>query len=606
MCGLVAITSNEGSKELGQEALMILRRLEYRGYDSAGILLGGSYKPCCIRKVGEVDRLIKDYEDNHKDYLVDACIAHTRWATTGKVSENNCHPVHSWDKEVSLVHNGIIENVDYLKSRFESQYGNKFQELAETDTQILVDFITMELHKAGLISRDCELNLDPLAIASCIESTLINHVKGTYGLAILIKGSNVIYAFSNGSPIIIGKSDKCSYVCSDINALNGIAYEAMRLTDGTYAVLKGSEVIYQLETSDSTFSPLNPSYVIDKGNYESFTLKEIHEQVHSINQTLAGRFTSSGDVRISAFEEYKLELKNCSRIYLVGEGTSYHAALLGKYLIEKHAQRPVDVLHSSEVVLTNFVTEPNSIAIFISQSGETADTLNALNEFKQRDVLCMGITNGIGSQLSELTDFGVYLRCGVEVGVASTKAFTSMVAVLGLLTARLSRMNWATTEYSNTNIISQEYKLSIPDYSQSSFVTESPKYRSIVFLGRGLYHYIAMEAALKMTELTYIPCLSYPLGSLKHGPLSIVADDILFVILSDNEEETQTCSNELKCRGANIVHCIQGPNNGNENNDVYKILNMSIHIQMFAYEIAKYLGRSIDKPRNLAKSVTVK
>lgn len=606
MCGLVGVYSLKEQGKIARNAINILKRLEYRGYDSAGILALRYDSPYIesAKVVGKVEDLEKKFESKlDNDYKM--VLAHNRWATHGKPTESNCHPHISMGGYVKLVHNGIIENAAELRAKLLAK-GYKFY--GETDSEVLANYLD-----------DCLLNGSegtPSDVFSSVANALSN-VAGTYALAIIIDHPdyNIMLGFHRGSPLVVGVNSTEAYICSDLNALKGYTQEGLPLDAGCNIMIADGEITYSQQPTKFIQLESEGDYELD--GYESFTQKEILSQNETLNQTLSGR-VEDGEVRISALDENVKFLKKLKKVTIVAEGTSYHAGLVGKEIIERLTEVDVAVELASEYSCKTRPVRDDEMVILISQSGETADVVKCARECKARDMTTMAITNGVESQLSRMVDFGIYLRCGVEIGVASTKAFTSTVLVLYLFACKLARFDRMTQDevrnifgsgFPSADAIKDAEKgiCSVIDKIEKRLPLE--KIKSFIFLGKCEYKAIAMEAALKMNELSYIPSLAYSLGSLKHGPLGLIDKDIVVVLLDTElkyKSDIEICIAQLKSRDTEVIHEFHRLNDTGSSPSLSNMIYTSIQCQLLAYHVAKRLGRDIDKPRHLAKSVTVK
>lgn len=605
MCGLVGIYNKSGecARKSADTALHILRKLEYRGYDSAGMSIFTVKGVQTAQVVGRVDMLAMQIDGLNRAYMdsnARCVLAHNRWATTGKVCEENCHPHHSMNKEIHLVHNGIIENALELKSELVKN-GYKFY--GDTDSEILANYIEYRLFS---LPKDTVQQ-----VFSDIE-TILTEVEGTYGLAIVYtfhgrySDSTVMFGFHRGSPLVLGENSDSYFLCSDLNSLSGISDRGLVLDPGCNVMLSSTGVSYLGADSKLKYQEISDREEYTHNGFKDYTMKEIHQQELTLKQTLAGR-VHDGNVVISALDENARFLKGVTRIVIVAEGTSYHAGLVGKSFIESLSDVKVEVELASDYYYNIRSYSDQDLIIFISQSGETADVVKCLRECKSKFVKTMAITNGVDSQLSRMVDFGIYLRCGVEVGVASTKAFTSTILVLWLFACKLGRFNRLSPSAlaDPDSWIPSYLKIAEIDKFISDVVNayDVSKVRSFVFLGKCEYKAIAMEAALKMNELSYIPSLAYSVGSLKHGPLGLVSDDIIFIVIDNDKKyssDCQLCIDQLKSRNAHVWTF-----GYKEGNQLLRMFSVTILLQLLAYHVAEKLGNDIDKPRNLAKSVTV-
>jgi len=608
MCGIIAYYGNENCVPVLLEGL---KRLEYRGYDSAGIALLNNN--LIIEKVsGKVELLKKKIQD--KKYNANIGIGHTRWATHGEPNQINAHPHFNTEKNITLVHNGIIENFSSLKTYLEKK-GHKF--ITDTDTEVL----------AHLISDAYDNNL-----FDAVKKTL-SKVYGTYGLAIISsKDPGTLIVAKKGSPLLIGKDDNDNYyIASDSSAIIKNTNKIIFLQENEIAIInKEGLKISNLETNNNreiTYENINLELAeIEKSGYEYFMLKEINEQNKTILDAIRGRFDYNKlNIILSGFSEYKSILKDAKRIILIACGTSWHSSLIGKYIIEKLTRIGVEVEYASEFRYRNPIIEKGTVVFAVSQSGETADTLAAMREAKRNNVKVFGIINVVGSTIARESDAGVYIHAGPEIGVASTKAFTSQVMSLILIALYLGKQR-NLKEEEIKNIIDEINKL--PEkiktiLSSTDKIKKATKYFSntgnALFLGRGINFPVALEGALKLKEISYIHAEGYPAAEMKHGPIALIDENMPCVILAtDNQLYSKVISNiqEIKARKGKIITIAT---EGNE--EIKKISDYVIYVpktlailspilnviplQLLAYYVAVERGLNVDKPRNLAKSVTV-
>ncbi len=613
MCGIFGYI---GSEEAVPILLKGLKRLEYRGYDSAGIALID--KNLVITKVkGNLNLLGEKLKlETHKSNIG---IAHTRWATHGVPNEINAHPHVNELKTISIVHNGIIENYKTIKQYLQKK-GYNFS--TDTDSEVLVHLI------------DYNYKLNSNNLVNAVKKSLLM-IEGTYGLAVLsIYEPEKIIVAKKGSPVIIGKSDKNEFfIASDVSAVIEYTKNITFLKDGEIAVLDKKEIkIFNLNNEDCK----DPKYEqvemeleeIEKKGFEHFMLKEIYEQDKTLLNSLRGRInTETGNVTLGGLTDKLETLKHAKRIILIACGTSWHSALIGEYLLESIAGIPTEVEYASEFRYRNPIIEEGTVVFVISQSGETADTLAALRESKNQSATVFGICNVVGSSIARQTDAGVYIHAGPEIGVASTKAFTSQVIVLVLIAILLGRQRNLSEEEGKKLV--KELK-NIPKKIESAlkYLDEKSIKRitklfantnNALFLGRGINYPVALEGALKVKEISYIHAEGYPAAEMKHGPIALIAENMpCIVIATEDSMYNKLLSNieEIKARkGKIIVIATEGDERIKElaTEVIYvpktlsllsPIINV-IPLQLLAYYLAKERGCSIDKPRNLAKSVTV-
>ncbi|MGW8267928.1 MAG: glutamine--fructose-6-phosphate transaminase (isomerizing) [Longimicrobiales bacterium] len=611
MCGIVGYL---GPREATPVLLEGLRRLEYRGYDSAGISVlteGGGLTT--IKRPGKISELEKALKDT---VLGTRCgIAHTRWATHGPPNEPNAHPHESMDGDIALVHNGIIENAGTLRKQLES-LGYVFT--SETDTEVVVHLID-EAFK----DNDC---LEDAVAAALLQ------IVGPYGIAVVSsRDPGKIVAARNGSPLLLGIGKTGEYlVGSDATALVSYTRDVVYLDDGDVAVLNGSGYrTFHLERG-SVIRPIHrvtwDMGAIEKGGYEHFMLKEIFEQPSSIRDVTRGRLLpEEGSARLGGITISDSDLLKIRRIVITACGTSWHSALLGELMLEEMARIPVEVEYASEFRYKNPILDDRTLVIAISQSGETADTLAALREAKRRGAPTMGIVNVVGSTIARETDFGSYLHAGPEIGVASTKAFTSQVVALALFTLYLGRRRSLSIDAGARmvnalqDLPGQVEEVLALNAEALVLAEEYSDVRNFLYLGRGYQFPVALEGALKLKEVSYIHAEGYPAAEMKHGPIALIDDDMPVVVLAPSDPiYPKVLSNieEVKARGGRVIAvATQGNESIREKVDhvihipatfspILPVLS-TIPLQLLAYHAAILRGCDVDQPRNLAKSVTV-
>ncbi|HHT9137260.1 MAG TPA: glutamine--fructose-6-phosphate transaminase (isomerizing) [Candidatus Wunengus sp. YC60] len=607
MCGIVGYI---GQKEAIKVLLDGIKRLEYRGYDSAGIAFIEDGLLRCEKAVGKIAELEKKLYGNH--FCTHAGIIHTRWATHGAPTMENAHPHLDCNNEIAVVHNGIIENYDYLKSKLELE-GHVFR--SETDTEAL----------AHLIEKYFQGNLE-MAVMEALKE-----VEGTYGIAVISpKEPGKIVAARKGSPLMLGIGNQEYFITSDVSASLEHTRDVVYLDDNEIAVLTHGH--YETKTAQNV-----PTYkkveevlwnidMIEKDGYEHFMLKEIHEQPQALRNVMRGRVDGSiGSVRLGGLKTCEKELSQAKRIVIVACGTSWHAGLVGEYMLEEMARIPVEVEYASEFRYRNPVIEEGTLVIAISQSGETADTLAAMREARQKGAKLLSVCNVVGSAIAREADCGIYLHIGPEIGVASTKAFTAQVAVVYLLTLHMMNLKH-TNVPTNPAII--KALMSIPEKIQTILDKEKDiielariykDSENALYLGRGYNYPVALEGALKLKEISYIHAEGYPAAEMKHGPIAIINKDMPVVFIATKDSVyRKVLSNieEVKARGGRVIAIVtEGDEHIAEKvNHVFFIPKTSdaltpilsvIPLQLLAYHMAVMRGCDVDKPRNLAKSVTV-
>ena len=605
MCGIVGYI---GPRAAAPVLLEGLRRLEYRGYDSAGVALlnGGVH---VTRRVGPVANLMEAVEP---ELPGTTGLGHTRWATHGGVTEPNAHPHLDSTNRIAVVHNGIIENHSAIRALLEEE-GVHFR--SQTDTEVLPHLIR-KFYRG-----------DPLeAVRAALQP-----VQGTYGIAVIFADHpGLIIAARNGSPLVVGKGEGETFLASDPQALAGFTRQVMYLEDREIMTitaegwdlsrLDGGKISHALEE-------LAEELVwTDRGEFRHHMLKEIHEQPESLRRCLSGRVVpEEGSARLGGFDLSPRDIMNISRVGVLGCGTSYHAGLVGAAAMEELARVPAFAEIGSEFRYRNPVIDPTSLFLAVSQSGETADTLGAVKEVQVKGGRVMGVVNSVGSSIARSCGRGVYVHSGPEIAVASTKAFTSQVAALLVAALMFGRTRLLSADEGRR--FGREL-LGVPDLvarylenpgaiSAAVELCTSGKY--VFFFGRGVSHAVAMEGALKLKEVAYVPCMSYPAAEMKHGPIALIdANTPVVAIVPDDVMRDKTLSNvqEVKARGARtiIVHS-EGDDASAALADVsiavpktrslISPLLTVLPLQLIAYRAGLALGRNIDRPRNLAKSVTV-
>lgn len=612
MCGIVAYI---GSKDAYPIVVKGLKRLEYRGYDSAGVaLMNGDLR------VYKTKGKVSDLENAAKDADVSGTIGmgHTRWATHGEPNDANAHPHLSLSGKVSLIHNGIIENYATLKEGLE-QRGHTFT--SETDTEVLAHLIEDVMINAGL------------SLADAVRASL-KQVVGAYAIVILSKDNpEHLIAARKGSPLVVGIGSEAGeyFFASDATPLAEYTKKVIYMKDGEIAIVENKEM-----TIKNIDNVVQVPYVhelemnlemLEKGGYDHFMLKEIYEQPRSIYDSYRGRFNAaSGTFHMRSLEEYSEQLAQIKRLILIGCGTSWHAGLVAEYLFEDFARLPVEVEYASEFRYRNPVLFSDDLVMAISQSGETADTLAAMDLAKRKSATVFGVCNVVGSSIPRLSDAGAYTHAGPEIGVASTKAFTSQVTVLTLLALGIakSRKTMSDKEISKVMKALEE----IPDKIEKALLlndeivklAETYKdARNFLYLGRGYNFPVALEGALKLKEISYIHAEGYPAAEMKHGPIALIDADMPVVVIATNSEHYEkVVSNiqEVKARKGKVIAVVSEGNNSldkivdhviqvPETIDALSPLVNTIPLQLLSYHIAVMRGCNVDQPRNLAKSVTV-
>lgn len=609
MCGIVGYV---GSDRVSNILINGLKRMEYRGYDSAGLTIYQGEKLHTIKKKGKVGELEKLVDHSYFDSTIG--IAHTRWATHGFPNDTNAHPHSDNSGNISIVHNGIIENYSVLKKALQND-GYTFY--SDTDTEVLAVFIGAMYEKVKDLETAVRLAL--------------SEVDGTFGILVLSKyNPDSIIAARRGSPLLVGIGDNEYIAASDASAIIQYTKQVIYLDDNELAVISRDGYFTKTIDNEETQREIEEIEYdleqIEKSGFEHFMLKEIYEQPETIHNAFRGRLLADeGEVKLGGLRSVEEKLRNCNRIIITACGTSWHAALVGEYIIENLANIPVEVEYASEFRYRNPVINKNDVVIAISQSGETADTLAAVKEAKQKGATVIGIVNVVGSSIARETKAGVYIHAGPEIGVASTKAFTSQLTVLMLLGLKLGRMNQLSKQ--NAMQIAKELQ-NIPKkickiLEQAEIIKGIASHfrdiRNFLYLGRGYNFPVALEGALKLKEISYIHAEGYPAAEMKHGPIALIDENMPVVFIATHDEiYEKVISNieEVRARkGKVIAIATEGDEKIKSVADyvVYipdtismliPILSV-IPLQLLAYYMALELGWDIDKPRNLAKSVTV-
>jgi glucosamine--fructose-6-phosphate aminotransferase (isomerizing) len=614
MCGIVGYV---GQRSLVPTLIEGLRRLEYRGYDSAGIAVVRDGAVDIRRSAGKLSRL----EDVlARDPLAgDFGVGHTRWATHGRPTEENAHPHRDCRGRIVVVHNGIIENYLELKQRLTAQ-GHKF--VTETDTEIVAHLVEQEWRDDGL--------------AAAVRRALAQ-VRGLYALVLLSADEpQTIVAVRQGPPIVIGLGAGEFFVASDIPAILGHTRNVVFLDDGEMAIVTPSGATF----TDFAGTPLSKptehvtwdAVMAEKAGYPHFMLKEIHEQPWAVRETVLGRTSlERGSVLLDELNFDDRALQSIERVIILACGTSWHAGLVGKFLIESLARLPVEVDYSSEFRYRNPIVDQRTLAIVITQSGETADTLGALREAKSRGARSLAICNVVGSMATREAEGTLYTRAGPEIGVASTKAFTSQLVALHLLALRLGQARGVLTPEAMRPLIAAlddlprgiERALKLAPAIQS-LSERIHHHRDFLYLARGINYPIALEGALKLKEISYVHAEGYPAGEMKHGPIALIDDDLPVVAIAADDgvfEKALSNIQEAKARGAQVIvvtHDAKAPAFDDilhGRNDVLLSVPdadplmlpvlLVVPLQLLAYHVAIQRGCDVDQPRNLAKSVTV-
>ncbi len=611
MCGIVGYIGNRKASDI---LIPGIKRLEYRGYDSAGIAILNSHLSIfkTAGKVADLEALIGQYELEGS-----LGIAHTRWATHGEPSDRNAHPHTSQSGKVAIIHNGIIENYAVLK---EELINRDYEFTSETDTEVLAYLI-----------EDIRLN-EKCDLVEAVRLAL-GQVTGAYAIAVISEEEpDLLIAARKGSPLVMGIGEGEYFLASDAAPIVEYTRQVVYLNDYEIAIISRNNGYRIITVSNTEKTPyiqtleLNLS-ALEKGGFPHFMLKEIFEQPRTVRDSMRGRLNmEQGSVILGGIEEYTRKLLNAKRIIMIGCGTSWHAALVGEYLIEELARIPVEVEYASEFRYRNPLISEEDMVIAISQSGETADTLAAIELAKSKGATILGICNVVGSSIARATHAGSYTHAGPEIGVASTKAFTSQVTILTLMALMLA-------ERKGTIAASRYYRLlhelnSVPEKIEkvllsdpliSKIASHFNDKRNAIYLGRGINFPVALEGALKLKEISYVHAEGYPAAEMKHGPIALIdAEMPVLVIATRKGSYDKVISNiqEVKARKGKVIaivsegdetvsnmadYCIPVP----ETDEMLVPLIATVPLQLLAYHIAVMRGCDVDQPRNLAKSVTV-
>ncbi len=609
MCGIVGYIGEQNSVPILIEGL---KRLEYRGYDSAGIASISLGKSDLIKVKGKVNAL---EEKVLKEKLQgNIGIGHTRWATHGVPNVPNAHPHFNSDKTLYLIHNGIIENYTVLKKTL---MDSGYQFNSETDSEVLVHLIDSFVKKGNDLFNSVRYSL--------------NEVEGAYGICVISSDEpDKIIVAKKGSPLVIGIGDGENYIASDVNALISYTSQIVYLEDDEIAVVYKDKFQARSITDEEIIKEVHEVKIalqeISKGGYPHYMLKEIMEQPESVRNSMRGRLLfDDGISKLGGLEGFENRIAYSRRIIISACGTSWHAGLVGEYMIEQYAGIPVEVDYASEFRYRNPVIQPDDTMIFISQSGETADTLAAMKEAKRKGALVLGVCNVVGSSIARESTSGVYIHAGPEIGVASTKAFTSQLVVLALITVLLARKrNMSLID--GKKILEEidslpgkiEKILQINDQIEA-IADKFVDAKNFLYLGRGYNFPVALEGALKLKEISYIHAEGYPAAEMKHGPIALIDENMPTVVIAPNDsvyEKVLSNIEEVKARKGKVIAI------ANEDDDkIDKLVDHVIKVpqtirmlmpiltviplQLLAYHIAVKKGLNVDQPRNLAKSVTV-
>ncbi|SHN77018.1 glutamine--fructose-6-phosphate transaminase (isomerizing) [Chitinophaga sp. CF418] len=611
MCGIVAYI---GQREAYPIVLKGLKRLEYRGYDSAGVALLNGSGLKVYKKKGKVAELEEHLSG--KDVRSHVAIGHTRWATHGEPSDRNSHPHTSGSGKLAMIHNGIIENYSQLKQELLKK-GHVFK--SDTDTEVLIHFIE-EIQK----SNQCGLE-EALRIA-------LKRVVGAYVIVLVDEDHpDTLIAARKGSPLVIGVGKGEHFLASDASPIVEYTKEVVFVNDYEIAIIKADELILKNISNERQTPYIQKLDIelaaIEKGGYDHFMLKEIFEQPQTIFDSLRGRLDAkNGSLTLGGIREYAATLSKANRIIIVACGTSWHAGLVAEYMIEELCRIPVEVEYASEFRYRNPVVGEGDVIIAVSQSGETADTLVAIESAKQKGAIILGVCNVVGSSIARLSHAGAYTHAGPEIGVASTKAFTAQLAVLCLIGLKVAQEKGTITQQrfqhllDELDTISEKVATTLKLNDQVKQIAEKYKdARDFLYLGRGYNFPIALEGALKLKEISYIHAEGYPAAEMKHGPIALVDENLPVVFVATHDsfyEKVVSNIQEIKARKGKVIAVVtEGdqiiPGMADDvievpaaDELVAPILSV-IPLQLLAYHIGVLKGFDVDKPRNLAKSVTV-
>ena len=616
MCGIVGYTGFQDAYDI---VINGLRRLEYRGYDSAGIVLDDDNSAFKLAKTkGKVEDLVRISENLKGKSKVG--MGHTRWATHGAPSDKNSHPHLSNNKKIALIHNGIIENYDTIKTML---LGKGFTFQSDTDTEVLVNLIQY------FMDIDTTLSF-PEAVRSAL-----NEVYGAYAITVMHDDfPGLLVCARLGSPLAIGLGDKEYFIASDASPFVEFTKEAIYLEEGHMATvsLENGVEIRSIKNNEKITPAIQELKIsleqIEKGGYEHFMLKEIFEQPKSIHDTMRGRLlVDEGIIKMAGIWDHLERINKAERIIIIACGTSWHAGLIGEYLIEEFARVPVEVEYASEFRYRNPIITNKDVVIAISQSGETADTMEAIKLAKERGAFVYGICNVVDSSIARITDAGSYTHAGPEIGVASTKAFTAQLTILSLIALKLGKHNGNLSNAEFMRLITEldtlpkkiEDVLANTHQITQDIAREFVDAANFLYLGRGYNYPAALEGALKLKEISYIHAEGYPAAEMKHGPIALIDENMPIVIIAPKKghyDKIVSNVQEIKARKGKVIAVV---NKGDEQvasmadyiieipeiSECFSPIVASVPRQLLAYYIAVYRGANVDQPRNLAKSVTV-
>ena len=610
MCGIVAYIGNRQAYPI---VIKGLQRLEYRGYDSAGVaLLNGELS--VYKKAGKVADLAAYVSD--KNLVGQVGMGHTRWATHGEPNDRNAHPHYSESKDLAIIHNGIIENYAAIKQEL-INLGHTFK--SDTDTEVLIHLIEEIKHKTHVATEEA-------------VRLALGEVIGAYAIVVLSKNEpNKMIAARKGSPIVVGIGKDEFFIASDATPIVEYTKNVAYLNDGEVATIDNGKLTVKTIDNETKIPFVQELELkleaIEKGGYDHFMMKEIYEQPRSIWDSMRGRIDADkGRLRLGGISEFENKLINAKRIIIVACGTSWHAALVAEYLIEDLARIPVEVEYASEFRYRNPIISEDDVVIAISQSGETADTLAAIEMAKERGATIFGVCNVVGASIPRATHAGSYTHAGPEIGVASTKAFTAQVTVLTLMALQIANKRGTITQsrfralLNELETIPSKVEIALKSNDKVKEISALFKdSRNFLYLGRGYGFPVALEGALKLKEISYIHAAGYPAAEMKHGPIALIDEEMpVVVIATKNSSYEKVVSNiqEVKARKGKIIaivtegdvdvkkmadYAIEIP----ETDDILVPLVSVIPLQLLSYHIAVMRGCNVDQPRNLAKSVTV-
>ncbi|HKP94847.1 MAG TPA: glutamine--fructose-6-phosphate transaminase (isomerizing) [Fibrobacteria bacterium] len=604
MCGIVAYSGSRNAQQILVEGL---KKLEYRGYDSAGVCIQDHDQLSLVRAKGKLAELENALQGGPVTGKVG--IGHTRWATHGAPSVVNAHPHASTDGKIAVVHNGIIENYAIIKTVLEKE-GVVFK--SETDTEVIVHLIN-KFYKGDLAKA---------------VSEALTHLEGAFGIVVVSSHEpGVLVGARRGSPLVLGVGEGEFFLASDVAPIVEHTQKVVYLDDNDMVVLNGSYKITNQANAEVRREVQNIEFSAEqvaRGNFEHFMLKEIFEQPTTVLNSLRGRVLPEGTAKLQGLNLVQQELRSIQRVIIAACGTSFYAAKVGEYLIEELSGIPVEVEYASEFRYRNPIITDKTLVFVISQSGETADTLAALREAKQKGATVLGICNVVGSSIARETDGGVYLHAGPEIGVASTKAFTSQVTVLTLIALLLGRMRRTSADEGMkickalARIPDQIKEILLLNDQIKAIAKEFKDSEHFLFLGRGYNYPVALEGALKLKEISYIHAEGYPAAEMKHGPIALIDANMPTVVIAPTDalfDKVLSNMQEVKARGGRIIAITDAEANLGKLADYTIVIPKTLHmltpllsvvpLQLLAYHVAVMRGCDVDTPRNLAKSVTV-